>query len=204
MKIPFLLPSLIVLGMALPARSADTAKKGAPPMDPAQQAMMAKWAAASTPGEGHRVLGALAGAWDHTVQWWMAPGAKPEQSAGTSETRWILGGRFLQQNAKGFAMGQPFEGLGTVGFNNLKNEYESVWMDNMATAMMKGVGHYDPAAKTLTETGIMTDCMEGKDKPFRAVTTFVDPDHYVYDLYTTAPDGKEFLSMKIAYTRKVK
>jgi hypothetical protein len=201
MKTAAFLPVLSVLALALPARSAE-AKKAAAQPNADQQAMMAKWAAASTPGQGHRVLDPLAGHWTYTVQFWMTPGAPVETSTGTSESVWILGGRFLQQSAHGFSMGQPFEGVGTVGFNNTKGEYETVWIDNMATAMMRGTGRYDAAAKTLTETGQLTDCMAGKDKPFRTVTTFVDQDHHNYDMYMPGPDGKEFLCMKIVYTRK--
>lgn len=197
MRIP-VLPALL-LALALPAQAVDKKDKA---MDPAQQEMMAKWAAAATPGENHRVLDALVGSWDHTVQWWMKPGEPPEKSTGTSEARWILGGRFVRQDASGVAMGQPFEGIGTIGFNNVKKEYESVWIDNMATAMMKSTGRYDPSKKTLTDTGMVTDCMDGKEKPFRGVTTFTDKNNYKYEMYMAGPDGKEFMTMRIAYKRK--
>jgi hypothetical protein len=193
---------LLVLMSMSPAQAAEKAKKGAQPADAARQEMMAKWMAAATPGEPHRVLDGLMGSWDYTMQWWMGPDAMPEQSTGSVDARWILGGRFLQQNTKGFAMGQPFEGILTVGYNNLKKEYESVWIDNMATAMMKSTGKYDPVAKTITDTGLMIDCQDGKEKVVRSVTTFIDKDHYNFEMFVPGPDGKEYRSMKAVYTRK--
>lgn len=198
-----LLAGLMVLAAALPGWAKEKSKKMTPEQEAAHQAMMAKWMAAATPGEGHQVLSDMPGSWKYTIQFWMTPGSKPEQSDGTSEIKWILGGRFLQQDVKGVAMGQPFEGRGTLGFNNVKKVYESTWIDNMSTAMMKGSGTYDATAKTLTENGMVTDCQEGKDKPFRTVTSFKDKDHFTYESYVPGPDGKEYLGMKIAYSRKI-
>lgn len=197
------LAGLMVLAAALPGWAKEKSKKVSPEHEAAQQAMLAKWVEASTPGEAHKVLSDMPGSWNYKIQFWMSPGAKAEQSDGTSEIKWVLGGRFLQQDVKGVAMGQPFEGRGTLGYNNVKKVYESTWIDNMATAMLIGSGTYNATAKTLTQTGLMTDCQEGKEKPYRTVTSFKDKDHFTYETYTTGPDGKEFLGMKIGYARKL-
>jgi len=44
--------------------------------------------------------------------------------------------------------------------------------------------------------------MTGKVDPMKTVTTLVDPDRYTYEAFETAPDGKEFRSFWINYTRQ--
>lgn len=166
-----------------------------------QAEMMAKWHAYATPGEAHKVLGQLEGDWYYTVSWWNTPGSEPEVSTGESENEWIMGGRFLEMDADGTSMGQKFEGMGIIGYDNGKKEYTSVWIDTMGTGMMTATGTYDAASKTLTENGSYTDPMTGQGKSFRGVTTFVDKDSYKFELYTVSPDGSEFRQMEIIYKR---
>jgi len=134
-------------------------------------AMMEKWKEFSTPNENHKVLDTLVGDWDYTIKWWMSPDAKPEESKGTSGIEWIMGGRFIEQTVEGTSMGQPFEGMGIMGYDNEKKQYQSVWIDNMGTGVMTGSGSYDPNTKTLTDQGTFSCPAEG-EKSFRAVPSF--------------------------------
>ena len=168
----------------------------------ADDPMMQVWMKYATPSEGHKIFESLAGRWKHTIRWWTAPNTDPEISEGTNTNTLILGGRYLEQEAQGTAMGQSFEGRGISGFDNLTHEYQSVWIDNMGTGMMNSVGKYDAPTKTLTEQGTMDDCVTGDSKsPFRSVMKWADDKHYTYEMYTRAPDGKEFRSMEILYER---
>jgi hypothetical protein len=164
-------------------------------------AMMEKWKEYSTPNENHKVLGALVGDWDYTIKWWMSPEAKPEVSKGTSEVEWIMGGRFIQHEVEGTSMGQPFEGMGVMGYDNEKKQYQSVWIDNMGTGVMRGSGSYDSTTKTLTDEGTFSCPAEG-EKSYRGVTKFIDQDNFTYEWYMAGPDGKEFRAMEIVYARK--
>jgi hypothetical protein len=164
-------------------------------------AMMEKWKEYSTPNENHKVLGALVGDWDYTIKWWMSPEAKPEVSKGTSEVEWIMGGRFIQHEVEGTSMGQPFEGMGVMGYDNEKRQYQSVWIDNMGTGVMRGSGSYDSTTKTLTDEGTFSCPAEG-EKSYRGVTKFIDQDNFTYEWYMAGPDGKEFRAMEIVYARK--
>ena len=164
-------------------------------------AMMAKWKEFATPNENHKVLDAIVGNWEHTVKWWMSADAQPEESTGTSEIKWIMGGRFIQHTVQGISMGQPFEGMGIQGYDNAKKEYIGLWFDNMGTGFMRGTGHYDPDAKTLTEKGNFTCPFRG-DTPFRGVLQIKDDDHYTYEMHASGFDGKEYRAMEIQYTRK--
>jgi hypothetical protein len=164
-------------------------------------AMMEKWKEFSTPNENHKVLDTLVGDWDYTIKWWMSPDAKPEESEGTSEIKSIMGGRFIEQAVQGTSMGQPFEGMGIMGYDNEKKQYQSVWIDNMGTGIMTGSGNYDPNTKTLTDQGTFSCPAEGQ-KSYRGVTKIKDKDNFTYEWYMTGPGGKEFRAMEIVYTRK--
>src|SRR6185503_20208185 len=141
-----------------PANPAKTAAEDTAPAAKAasdEKAMMDAWMKVATPGEAHKWLEAMVGTWDAKISMWMAPGSAPQESTGTSENKWVLGGRFVEQRYEGTFMGQPFSGLGYTGYDNFKKKYIGSWMDNMGTMMMVSQG--EAAGKTLTMTSTMDD-----------------------------------------------
>ncbi len=181
--------------------NAEPAKTEA--MDKMKQEMMQKWQEYSTPGEGHKALEPLVGNWDYVVTWWETPASDPQKSSGTSEHKWILGGRFVEETVRGTMMGQVFEGLGLIGYDNAKDTYNEIWMDNMGTGIMSGTGTYDSTGKKIVFTGTLSCPMEDqKEKPYRSVITMASPNQYTYEMYTTGPDNKEFRTMEIVLTKK--
>ena len=132
----------------------------------------------------------------------MSADAKPEASEGTSSIHWIMDGRFIQDDFKGTMMGKPFEGRAVVGYDTIRGEYSSTWIDSMATGMMVGSAQYDAATKTFNEKATMS-CpltME-KNREMRSVIKIVDADHFSREMYMKDKDGKEFKSMDISYER---
>ena len=192
--------NLCLTGVGYTSNDHDRAGSHGQAMDAATQAMMATWQAYASPNDNHKVLNPLVGTWSHVVRWWMTPDSQPETSKGTSETKWVMGGRFLQHTATGTSMGQPFEGMGLTGFDNGKQTYQTLWMDNMGTGMMTGEGTYDPGKKQLTDQGRFTDPVVGQ-RSYRGVVTLIDDDHYRYEMYGADQNGKEFRMMEIVYTR---
>ena len=162
---------------------------------------MEKWKEYATPNENHKVLDAFVGNWDYAVKWWSTPNSEPEISEGTSEVKWIMGGRFLEQTSKGTSMEQPFEGMGITGYDNAKKKYVSTWIDNMGTGIMRSEGEYDASKKTFLEKGTYTQPKIG-ETPFKGVTKIISDDNFVYELYTKDKDWKEYKAMEIDYTRK--
>jgi uncharacterized protein DUF1579 len=193
------------------ASAQDTAKKPAPPkpeekkaIAPAadEKAMMEKWLAASTPGAPHKALATLEGSWTAKVKTWMAPGAPPESSDGTAEQKMLLGGRFLEQHYSGSMMGQPFQGVGHTGYDNLKKKYVATWIDSMGTMTMVTEGTADATGKVITSTGTIDDVMTGKPAKIKTVVTIVDPDHHTYEMWAPGPDGKAYKNVEVQYSRK--
>ena len=185
---------VLVCSAALAQHDHGTKK---PAMDPAMMEAMMK---AGTPGEPHKKLDAFAGKWTTKVTFWPVPGADAMTMDGTSEARWVMGGRHLEEKFSGTFMGAPFEGTGYTGYDNVKKQYWSTWMDNMSTGFFISTGTAD--GNTWTYSGMMPDPMTGKDTRAESKVVVQDADHHMMEMWGTGPDGKMFKSMEMVYTRK--
>ncbi len=172
-----------------------------PKMSAEQQAMMEAWAKAATPGPEHEWLAQMEGTWSLEVKSWMDPKAPPTVSTAKSDVRTIMGGRYIQEAVEGTAMGQRFAGLGFTGYDNTRKLYVSVWMDNMSTGILETEGTYDEKTRTMTMIGSHPDPVTGKLKKMRSTCYHETTDKIIMTYYDTAPDGTEFKSMEITYTR---
>lgn len=173
-------------------------------MDPKMQEMMKKAQEMGKPGPEHKVLSDLAGDWTYKSKFWHEPNGKPEETTGTSKLKMIMGGRWLQQDIKGKAMGMPFEGMGLTGYDRVKKEYQTMFIDNMGTSAAVGKGTFDTAAKTLKETGSYSCPITEKERGYRAEWKILDKNNMAYSMYGTKMDGTgpEFKTMEITYKRK--
>jgi len=163
---------------------------------------MAQWKEYATPGENHRVLDRMVGNWKHKVQYWMSQDGPTEQSEGTSVISWILGGKFLQHMVQGKSMGEAFEGMGLIGYDNIRKEYNTIWLDSMGTGMMKGSGSFNQESLEFSESGDFSCPLVNNTRPYRATTKLIDEDNFTYETYMTDEQGNEFRSMLITYTRQ--
>jgi len=99
-------------------------------------------------------------------------------------------------------MGQDFEGISTVGYDNIKKMYFSTWVDNMGTGLAHLEGPWDAATKSITFKGKMVEPAQGKEVEVKQVMTFADDKNQKMEMYMTGPDGKEYKSMEIKFTKK--
>jgi hypothetical protein len=191
-----------VFGVQETKKGVQETKKGAPnpPMD--QKAAMAMMEKLATPGEGHKKLDFMVGSWVAKNSMWMAPGQAPMVSEGTSEHKWVLGGRFLEQRYEGTFMNMPFSGIAFTGFDNYKKQYTSTWMDTSGTSTLITTGTFDASGKILTTTGKMDDFTTGKTATVREKMTMVSKDEILFEVFGPGPDGKDYRMMEIRYTRK--
>lgn len=196
--------ALLWLGFVLASPAfAQEKKDAAPPqMSAEQKAMMEAWQKAATPNEKHKQLIAeFEGTWDAKMTTWMDPATPPSVETGRSVNTAVLGGRQLRMDYTGQFMGQPFEGVGYTGYNNVTGKYFSTWSDNMSTGLFVAEGDYDNASKSYAYRAQMPDPMKpGTMVPVREAMRFIDKDHAVFEMYETR-DGKELKTMQIEYTR---
>lgn len=172
-------------------------------VNPSQEEIMAVWMKYATPGENHKALNPLVGSWECTVKSMMDPNVPAEVSKGASESRWVMDGRYVQEDLSGDMGGMPFKGMGLYGYDNMKQEYTMFWADNMSTAFMVITGSIDPTGKIITLRGSMPDPMNNmKEKKYRAVRRIVNSDQNVFEMYDTGTDGKEFMGLEVTYNRK--
>lgn len=167
-----------------------------------QDEMMKAWAAYMTPGDMHKMLAKDDGEWTGDITMWMEPGKEPTKSTGTMINKMIMGGRYQESTVSGQMMGQPMEGKGITAYNNSSKQFETTWIDNMGTGIMKLTGTYDPATKSITYTGTQLDPMMNKEVSIKQVLKFIDDKHQVMEMYMPGPDGKNYKGMEIKFTKK--
>jgi hypothetical protein len=188
----------IALAAALCWPAFAAAEQPAAP-SPGEAAMMAAFERAAAPGEQHAWLQSMAGEWDFEGTFWMAPGAEPMRSTGSVTRTALLGGRVLKELVKSSMMGQPFEGMGFTGYDNVAGHFWGTWFDNMSTSLMTMTGTCTDG--NCTFDGTNTDPMTGEAAPARMVSKHA-PDREVHEMWGPGPDGQDFKMMELVYTRR--
>jgi hypothetical protein len=167
-----------------------------------QQKMMADYMKLIAPGPHHKLLEKMAGDHATTGKMWMGPGAEAmTMEPGTEKSEMILGGRYLRSHHGGNMMGMPFEGEGTMAYDNFRQKYLMSWLDNFGTTISAAAGDYDEATKTLTLMGKMDDPQTGeKDKDVKYVYRFMDDKTTIFEMWVMS--GTPFKTMEMTYTKK--
>jgi hypothetical protein len=162
---------------------------------------MKAWQDYMTPGAVHKMLAKYDGEWNEEVSMWMAPGAPPQVSQAVTKNEMVMGGRYQVSKTSGNMMGMPFEGMSTLGYDNIKKIFTSTWIDNFGTGTMALTGTWDEKTKTITLKGKALDPMSGKDQDVKQTMQFIDDDHQLIEMFNITPQG-EFKSMSIKIARK--
>lgn len=197
------LSAMVVAGVVVAGTAAVRAEDQPqqPQMSPEQQAAMAEMMKLGQPGPQHEGLKKMEGNFTAKVKMYMSPDAPPEESEGKLENHMILDGRYLVGEFQGTMMGMSYEGASLVGYDNQRQKWLSIWVDNMSTGAMIMEGEEDESGK-VTYTGEFPCPVYGNAiTPFRQVFEMKDADHQRFEMYQTAPDGKEHKMMEIEYTR---
>jgi len=183
-----------------------------PPSPEDMQKMMDAWMVVMQPGPKHEFLNQFIGSWDtKTKMWFGGPGTPATESTGSSEIKWILDGRFIQETANSSFMmpdatGKmneiPFQGIGTTGYDNYRNLYTGVWMDSLGTQMLSMKGSASPDGKKLTSYGEMDEPMlKVTGRMVKYVITIKDENHYIFESFDLHA-GDNYKVLEITYTRK--
>lgn len=155
------------------------------------------------PGPEHKLLEPLVGTWHSKCKMWMDPTQAPMLSEGTLVRKSILGGRFIHEEFDGKMMDQPFQGIGTVGYDRAKQKFVATWIDSVSTALPISYGTYDATTKTFTYKSEETICpITKKPVKMRDTLKLVSNDEQVMEMYRQMGDEKETKVMEITLTRK--
>ena len=164
------------------------------------EAMMEMWRKLATPGAPHKLLAGRVGTWDAKTRNWLTPAGPPVESTGTSERKMILGGRFLREDFKGEMFGNPFTGIGMMGYDNHLKKYVMSWMDSMSTSLHTFEGMASPDGKTIVMEGRFDNPMRGPGT-WHGTTRIVDDNTEVFEMRATYERGGEE-RFEITYTRR--
>ncbi len=179
------------------AAPAPAKEEAPPPMDSA--AAMKAWQDAMTPGDMHKWMASMNGKWNTDGKFWMDEKAPPTESKGTCENKMVLGGRYQESVHKSMMMGMPFEGHGTLAYDNHTKKFISTWIDNMGTGVMVLEGTYDDASKTLTLTGNWDDPVKGKME-IKQTCKMIDDKTQMMEMWGIQ-GGKEMKWMEMKMTK---
>ena len=185
-----------VLLTAVPALAQEEAMEGMEGMEHGEMsadeaAMMETWMKAMTPGPQHEMLQGMAGEWKFSITSWMEGSDEPMVSDGTAHRKMELGGRVLEEVVESSMMGQPFEGIGRTGYDNLTGEWWSTWTDNMTTGLMMMTGTWDEASKTWTWTGEGTNPMTGGAQKMKMTVVREGENKEVGTMWQSGADGEK-------------
>ena len=152
------------------------------------------------PGPIHQRLNELAGSWDVAVRYTIAN--KQHEGKATCEAKWILDGRFLQQEYHSRFQGKPYQVVQLLGFDNLRKKTFEIMMDNLGTGVLHNEGSISEDGKVITNVGQSLDPVTGKPYKLRTVTTIVDRDHFTLEWFHADDGGKEDRVVSMSHTRK--
>ena len=154
---------------------------------------------AMMPGPHHAQLAKLVGHFEVDLKYRMGPEAPWTSNPLEAHREMVMDGRQLREVIEGEFEGQPFRGESTVGYDNVAEQYHSMWIDNMSTGVMFVTGTADDSG-AVTFEGTHSDAWTmDKNKWTKSV---MSADGSLFEMYGKTPDGAVFKHMSITYKPK--
>src|ERR1043166_10008224 len=132
-------------------------QSGSVKSDADKQEIQRKVEAAGTPGPNHKALEAFVGNWKAEVKCWHEKDGQAQVTQGTAKTGWILNGHFLEEQFQGEMMGKRFNGRSLIGYDNVRQTFNSVWISDAQTSIFTSEGKGEQGNKVITLEG-KSDC----------------------------------------------
>ena len=192
--------SIVIVALADPpqALAASEQQHEAATFEQGMQAMMR----AATPGEPHELLAAMEGDWAVRGKAFDGSSGEAMPIEGEAQLRMLLDGRYLQQIYRGSFMGQPFEGRGIEGFDNVSGSFFSVWFDSMGTGLLIEKGKRDGDRRAIDFMGTRMDPVSGTEIVEKSRVELHSDDHFRLQMWDRQGDGTFALVMELDYRRK--
>jgi len=180
---PICIAAVLLLSFGHESSAQDSSRTATPAMQEMMKRMM--------PGEGHKIFARMVGKWRGTMRVWSSaqPDAPPAESATESESRLVLGGRFVLEEASGMLMRMPMQRMSILGYDNARGQYTLTFYSSFDTATNTASGAANAEGNIITLTGEFNE-PAGKE-PFKNIIRFEGDDVHIFESYKILPDGKE-------------
>ncbi|MCA8977023.1 MAG: DUF1579 family protein [Planctomycetes bacterium] len=173
------------------------------PQDPVSPRALTRAQQLAAPGEPHRSLQRLVGAWDVVLRT-TVPGEKERTDRGTMVAKAILGGRHVVLNFVLAMPGNALEAVQILGYDNLTEQFTASWRDDHSTWAVDCAGSADvDVPERITMRGSMRDARDPGGRPFRLELTLpaAGGDTVTAAIHDTQ-DGVEQLRQTQQWTRR--
>jgi len=199
---------LLAMAAALPALEGQD-KAGAAPPTTAQtpsptsrmEDTLARSSVASRPGPEHQWLAPLIGSWTMEMTWY-SPGAPPLRTSGTSENRWILGGRFVLAEATAGEGPAAIEDKTIYGYDRWERKFFSLGLRTVGAGLTQDWGFYDPVGHSFALSGKERDQTTGRLVVHRQLIKVQGLDRYSIDVFVDVPQRRPLKVLQIGFTRR--
>jgi hypothetical protein len=155
---------------------------------------------ADVPGPVHKKLSGLVGNWDVAIQYKL--GENLRQGTASCEAKWILDGRFIQQDYRSQFQGSPFHVVQLLGYDGARRKTIEIKLDNLSTGIMHNEGSISDDGKVITNEGEGLDPATRKPYKLRTVTTMVDFDHFTLEWFRVDDANKANRFVSMTHIRK--
>ncbi len=198
-----LLPAFLIGALCATAAILPSPQEEPPKMPSPQDmaAMMEKAKKFTQPGDAHKLLEKMLGKWDYEIRMFMGGQATPPEK-GTSETTWLMDGRWIRTSWSGTMMRMPTQGFMLMGYDNFKMSYVVTMVSSMDTAMNHAEGDLTQDGKTLIVYGTLDEYLTGEhDKMVKYVWRFESADRVVFEVHDLPIGETGTKVVEVAYTR---
>ncbi len=172
--------------------------------------MMKNWEESMKLNEHHNRLKMFVGEWEVVTKHWMQPGGEPNISKAESECDLVFNGRYVRQtfegviempDASGKMVKQNFKGESMMGYDNVKKQYVSTWIDSMSTGIWMEHGQWDDKENGFVLYSDFVDPMTRQPSRAKSVHKFMGKDKMVSEMYKQAGPGQWYKELELTYTR---
>jgi hypothetical protein len=156
---------------------------------------------AMTPGEGQKKLTPMIGTFNVKIRTWISAASQPVESTGTMVSTWVLDGRYVQSMLAGEVGGEPFSGIGYIGYDNVDKIYQTAWMDTGSTGMTWYKGNMDASGKSAIMKATVANPRTAKPTPLELRLMIEGDGGHVTEIWGKGLGAKMFKLMELRYTK---
>ena len=150
-------------------------------------------------GRGHERIDSLEGTWEVEVTSQDADGSNVRPAGrGLGKIEWTMGRRFLRWDLELDVSGETHHVNGFLGYDVVVQEYQALWISELATGMSLARGDGDPEGR-----GIVLQVRPTGDEVggARSLLRILDVDHFVIESIAVDSKGEEGVVQRASYVR---